>query len=290
MPKLTKMGYESEVAFRLSHLKLPSWNPSLDFMPSVNLGLSGCWCRRPGPRTYFRVRCTRGLPLAKNQFEKVRDIYKRITWNLKKPFINLQMVVSISWFQIFPWEMVVSSNVHFKRVVWSSRYLYYRREGGYSGAQCCLGTRADSLRYRTPRPALVTLWWHGTLHLGSSRIQRKLRSDDGWWWMMMDDDGWWWMMMDDDGWWWMMMDDDGWWWMMMDDDGWWWMGLGCCHCFARISGLDAIIPCAWHHFYSDGATGGDASWESTHPHQLGETKMIPRYHEIPPKLRHVKSC
>ena len=193
MPKLTKMGYESEVAFRLSHLKLPSWNPSLDFMPSVNLGLSGCWCRRPGPRTYFRVRCTRGLPLAKNQFEKVRDIYKRITWNLKKPFINLQMVVSISWFQIFPWEMVVSSNVHFKRVVWSSRYLYYRREGGYSGAQCCLGTRADSLRYRTPRPALVTLWWHGTLHLGSYPIPTEASV---WWWMMMDDDGWWWMMMD----------------------------------------------------------------------------------------------
>ena len=46
----------------------------------------------------------------------------------------------------------------------------------------------------------VRPWWPcgGTALciLAHTRFQRKLRSDDGWWWMMMDDDGWWWMMMD----------------------------------------------------------------------------------------------
>ena len=32
------------------------------------------------------------------------------------------MVVSIGWFQIFTWKMVVSPNIHKKLVVWSSRY------------------------------------------------------------------------------------------------------------------------------------------------------------------------
>ena len=40
-----------------------------------------------------------------------------------RPFIHACWKIGW-WFQIFVWEMVVSLNIHFKLVVWGSRYVY----------------------------------------------------------------------------------------------------------------------------------------------------------------------
>ena len=93
-----------------------------------------CWrgvlARRRVQERSRKRRCFRFLPKGAlvGKFQIIcKYIYIYVYKYIEMPGTlnnNTLLAVSIGWFQIFTWKMVVSPNIHFKLVVWGSRHIY----------------------------------------------------------------------------------------------------------------------------------------------------------------------